>query len=326
MNNEVLHETCRPQTQGIVRCKQELGGIIKSYYRDAASRRHDDRQYRVSKEEVHMRNRSRLWKMLPCVVLFTYSQAWAFKVMPSLNCYSEETADDPVARVMELKSDGAWFITQNSDFGDSEWQALFKLLGGRHVSEDNPDSSKSYDDYVRIMKTPPYDSMCYNETGGLPGGTLLSDGQIDTQFESHGNRPIICLTRSYGAKWREETDRCLKNPKVRGICMEYVKEALLDNINAPAECIRAILKQRKRVYILLHAADEGWTLEENRKIISNLNSWCPKEMQSPDVYLVYQNYSASPPGWFSPGGVKDAIDQACIMPNYTGERRKTGNT
>ena len=36
MNNDVLDETFRPQAHGIVRCKQQLGGIIKSYYREAA--------------------------------------------------------------------------------------------------------------------------------------------------------------------------------------------------------------------------------------------------------------------------------------------------
>ncbi len=36
MENEVLDGTFRPQTHGIVRCWQQLGGIIKSYYREAA--------------------------------------------------------------------------------------------------------------------------------------------------------------------------------------------------------------------------------------------------------------------------------------------------
>ena len=36
MDNEVLDKTFRPQFTGRVRCKTELGGIIKSYYRDAA--------------------------------------------------------------------------------------------------------------------------------------------------------------------------------------------------------------------------------------------------------------------------------------------------
>ena len=36
MNNEVLDETFRPEIEGVVRCKEELGGIIKSYYREAA--------------------------------------------------------------------------------------------------------------------------------------------------------------------------------------------------------------------------------------------------------------------------------------------------
>ena len=36
MKNEVLDETFRPQEHGVVRCKSQLGGIIKSYYREAA--------------------------------------------------------------------------------------------------------------------------------------------------------------------------------------------------------------------------------------------------------------------------------------------------
>ena len=36
MNNDVLDETFRPQLHGVVRCKRQLGGIIKSYHREAA--------------------------------------------------------------------------------------------------------------------------------------------------------------------------------------------------------------------------------------------------------------------------------------------------
>ena len=36
MNNEVLDGTFLPQTNGRVRCRRHLGGIIKDYYRDAA--------------------------------------------------------------------------------------------------------------------------------------------------------------------------------------------------------------------------------------------------------------------------------------------------
>ena len=36
MNNEVLDKEFKPQIEGAVRCKQQLGGIIRSYYREAA--------------------------------------------------------------------------------------------------------------------------------------------------------------------------------------------------------------------------------------------------------------------------------------------------
>ena len=36
IDNNVLDVNFRPQSQGRVRCKEELGGLIKSYYREAA--------------------------------------------------------------------------------------------------------------------------------------------------------------------------------------------------------------------------------------------------------------------------------------------------
>jgi putative transposase len=36
MTNDVLDETFQPQLHGTVRCKKQLGEIIKSYYREAA--------------------------------------------------------------------------------------------------------------------------------------------------------------------------------------------------------------------------------------------------------------------------------------------------
>ena len=142
--------------------------------------------------------------------------------MPSLNTYNKELAKDALIQVAELKCDGVWFITQNSDFDDSEWRFVFDALKGHQVSEDNPNRDKSYVDYLRIMKKAPDASLCYNETGGLPGGTLLTDEQIQSQYESHGNRPIICLTRSYGGEW-EDPDRSLpQKPEswsnLHGIC------------------------------------------------------------------------------------------------------------
>ena len=107
--------------------------------------------------------------------------------------------------------------------------------------------------------------------------------------------------------------------------MEYVKEALLGNINDPVGCIKAARKQHKPVYILLHAAGDGWSLEENRKIIANLDKRCPQEMASNEVFLIYQNYNGSIAGWFGTGGVKEAIRQACRMPNYSAVTKVIGN-
>jgi hypothetical protein len=177
-----------------------------------------------------MKNRVMLLMVILMILVLASGQSWAYRVMPSLNTYNKELIKDALARVVELKCNGVWFITQNSDLADSEWQTVFNTLGGHDISEDNPGQNRSYVDYLRIVKKAPACSLCYNETGGLPGGTLLSEKQIQAQYRSHGNHPIICLTR---------------------------------------------------------------------------------------VFLVYQNYHQSTKAWYGPGGVKEAIRQACEMPNYT---------
>lgn len=36
MNNNVLDKQLRPRREGLVRCREKLGGLIKEYYREAA--------------------------------------------------------------------------------------------------------------------------------------------------------------------------------------------------------------------------------------------------------------------------------------------------
>jgi putative transposase len=36
ISNEVLDKKFRPQLEGTILCRQQLGGILKSYYREAA--------------------------------------------------------------------------------------------------------------------------------------------------------------------------------------------------------------------------------------------------------------------------------------------------
>jgi hypothetical protein len=180
------------------------------------------------------------------------------------------------------------------------------------------------------MGVMPLDSMCYNETGGTPGGTLLTDEQIDQQYASHGNKPIIVLTRAYvPGPWKDEVDRCLANPKVAGVCMEYVKEALLETTpgihNGAPQCIQAILAAGKKCYMLLHGGADGWTDAENATIINKLNAWAPVQMATDDIILVYQNYAIeTDPAdktseWLGDTqSVKSAIRQAKTMLNYTG--------
>lgn len=259
------------------------------------------------------------------------STASAYLVMASLNTYKGSHVVNAVQRVDDLHGDGVWFITVNSDFDDRQFRSIFARLGGRQVSEDNPTANNSYSTYVRVTGEKPDQCFCYNETGGSDGGTLLTDSQIDQQFASHGNQSLVCLTRAYVGNWKTQVDRCLSNPKVGGICMEYVKGPLLDTPpgqhNGAPWNVKAILAAGKKCYILMHAGADGWSDSQNRKIIQNLNRWVPAEMATDDVILVYQNYDKqqapadTTEEWLgATESVASAIRQAKAMPNYTGKQ------
>jgi hypothetical protein len=253
----------------------------------------------------------------------------AYLVMPSLNTFKSSNITNEQYRVDELHSDGVWFITANSDFSYNQYSNIFSTLGGRHVSEDNPTHSDSFDDYLTAMNAMPHASMCYNETGGTPGGTVLSDAQINQQYQTHGNKPILVMSRAYYGNWKTQVDRVLSNPKVAGVVLEYVKEALLESTdgihNGAPNAIHAIVGAGKKCYLLLHAGQDEWSDLENQKIINKLNSWVPDEMGTDDVILVYQNYATETTPvlktdeWFGESeSVKSAIRQAKTMTNYTG--------
>ena len=268
------------------------------------------------------RSFARLAVILLMVLPFT-SIAHGYQVLVSLNTYKKSTVKNAVARVGELKCNGVWLITHNCDFSDSEWKVILNKLGGVQITEDNPNQNQSYRDYVRITGKHPDYSFCYNETHLRAGGTQLTNAQIDTQSASHGDTPLICLTRRYSGNWKTQTDRCLANPKVGGMCIEagrtlYVGYHVARDI---PNAIKATLAHGKPVVLLLHAGN-GWSLADNRKAISNLNRACPNAMKRKDVYLVYQNYNGHTDAWFGKNGVSAAIHQACRMPNYSGRRNK----
>ena len=93
-------------------------------------------------------------------------------------------------------------------------------------------------EFKRITGSAPTAAMGYHETGELPGGTLLTDAEIDAQAVACGC-PVIVLTRAFCATdsnlhcvgkptapapadpWVANTTRALANPNVFGVAIEW---------------------------------------------------------------------------------------------------------
>ena len=248
----------------------------------------------------------------------------AFEVMVSLNTYRKAKVTDAVDRVDELYGDGVWFITKNTDFSNNELRDTYDLLGGRQVSEDNPNNTESYDKYLSIMGKKPTASFFYNETGGKPGGTLLSNAQINSKYAHTGNKKIICLTRAYLAgAWKNQTDRCLNNSKVEAIAIEPVRAVFFGFPNGLPRLINACKNKGKRLYIMLHAAPDGWSDADQHHILSELNKWGGAHFETDNIVLVYQNYDQHAGNhtndWLGDSqSVKSAMRIAMAHPKYSG--------
>ena len=214
------------------------------------------------------------------------SDTFAFQVLVDLNTYRKYDANS-VSDVQYLKCDGVWAVPQNDGgtFTQGEWGTILNLLGPWAVSEDNPGGHWDYDYMTQAMGRPPNDAMSYNETGGTPGGTTLTDQQIVEQAATHGGS-VVVLTRAGGGEWMTQLDRAFASTQVVGGCLESPDPAVG---NAPGFINDCVL-HGKRAYVLLVG---GMGTEWVRYQIQNMLNVVPVLMASPNTFIVISDYSTS---------------------------------
>ena len=225
-----------------------------------------------------------------CILVLAFwchlSNTFAFQVLVDLNTYRKYDANS-VSDVQYLKCDGVWAVPENDvgTFTQAEWGTILTLLGPWAVSEDNPGGHWDYDYMTQAMGRPPNDAMCYNETGGTPGGTTLTDQQIIAQAATHGGS-VVVLTRAGGGEWITQLDRAFNSTQVVGGCLESPDPAVG---NAPGFINDCVL-HGKRAYVLLVG---GMGTEWVRYQIQNMLNAVPALMASPNTFIVISDYSPS---------------------------------
>jgi autotransporter-associated beta strand protein len=213
-----------------------------------------------------------------------FPNAFAFQVLVDLNTYRKYDANS-VSDVQYLKCDGVWAIPENDDgtFTQAEWGTMLNLLGPWVVSEDNPEGYRDYDYITQAIGRPPNDAMCYNETGGTPGGTTLTDQQIAEQAATHGGS-VVVLTRAGGGEWMTQLDRAFTSTQVAGGCLESVNPAVG---NAPGFIHECALYGKRAYVILVGGMGTAWVKYQ----IQNMLNVVPGLMASSNVFIVISDYS-----------------------------------
>ena len=100
-------------------------------------------------------------------------------------------ADLTHASTGALRADGSYTIFVNThNASDALWRSYMQGVGGAlRFTEDNPGSYASCAEFKHITGSAPTAAMGYHETGGLPGGTLLRQPQVDFVF---GGDTFVC--------------------------------------------------------------------------------------------------------------------------------------
>ena len=236
---------------------------------------------------------------IAAATLLLADQATAYQIIIDYNTFKVR---DGIDRTASFRCDGVWCILQNSDLSDAQWKTVFDHNGaGRVFAEDNPGphnagQAPAYNyDRARAIADHVDGALCYNETGSTPGGTLLSDDQITADAANHGGS-VIVLTRGYSTNpadtWRQQTDRCLANPKVSGVAMETVlsyEQLVCD------ELVRTALNTyHKPVYFLLPSSNAAYVTES----INYLKLRQPALMHDRRVFIVICPYQTPGTPWF----------------------------
>ncbi len=203
-----------------------------------------------------------------------------------------------------LRSGGpGWAVTEDM-LPKTEWYATVKRR------------------YARAGLGGIHGAMFYNETGGAPGGTVLSDAQIDGLAAKLGpdRDRIVVLTRSYDADWKPAVDRALANPRVRGVCLETIANqppSHMDNIQVKA-LIDACLAKKKQFYFLSPKSKSSTPYAEVLRGYMARLVESGADLSHDDIFLVAANYDdGRAPGLFHAAGHPpgDSVESAIALYN-----------
>ena len=231
------------------------------------------------------------------------------------------------ASLVRLRGDGIFGVL-GGQIPDAKLRNVMAVLGNAWtVTEDMHPKTDFYDlakrRYAKTGAAAVNGVFSYNETGGAPGGTVLTDDQIGALAAKLGpdRDRIVVLTRAYTDDWKPAVDRALRNPRVAGVCLETVSDqppAHMDGARVKA-LIQAILAQKKQFYLLAPRNKNPVSYAESLKGYLTRLHESGVDLSDDNIVLIAADYDhGNVAGGFYAAGNRpgDSVESAVALYNH----------
>ncbi len=149
-----------------------------------------------------------------------------------------------------LNGAGCWVVFNNSPTNTQIQQTIDNLGTGIVVAENIYPGLGNYNSATNAGRRPTA-AFSYHETGGTPGGTVLTSAEINTIKASIGTSSVVVLTRGYlSSSWSTPVNAALANANCSGVTFEIAPYYGNGNNGDIKACIDYCVSVGKNCYLL----------------------------------------------------------------------------
>ncbi len=149
-----------------------------------------------------------------------------------------------------LHGAGCWLVFNHNPTTTQVQQTIDNLGTGIIVAENIYPGLYNYNLATSAGRRPTA-AFSYHETGGTPGGTVLTSAEINSIKASIGSSSVVVLTRGYtDSTWKNAVNAALANPNCSGVTFEIAPYYTNGNNDDIKSCIDYCVSIGKNCYLL----------------------------------------------------------------------------
>ncbi len=214
-----------------------------------------------------------------------------------------------------LHGAGCWLVFNHNPSTTQVQQTIDNLGTGIVVAENIYPGLYNYNLATSAGRRPTA-AFSYHETGGTPGGTVLTNAEINSIKSSIGSSSVVVLTRGYtDSRWSGPVNTALANPNCSGVTFEIAPYYTNGNNDDIKTCIDHCVSVGKNCY-LLFANTESSGGNYYQQLQGEFQSLLERgtKLYDSHVILAIGNYAAQSAPWLGSEG-DNSVQGAQIWSN-----------